>query len=456
MLDNSLLRSIPKVDEILHSKELSALDAPHNLIAGSVRSVLSDIRSRVLSGELDSMPAESVIISDVLSHIERHSHASLRPVINGTGVVLHTNLGRAPLADEAVDAVCSAACSYSTLEYDLSHGCRGSRYSHVEPLLKELTGAEAAVVVNNNAAAVLLILSALGKNKEAVVSRGELVEIGGSFRIPDIMSSCGCILHEVGTTNKTHLLDYENAINENTFALVKVHTSNFRVIGFSQSVPLASLAELAHSHGLPLIEDLGSGALYPPEHYGAYDEPQVRESILDGADIVSFSGDKLLGGPQAGIILGRKKYIDLLKSHPLMRAIRIDKMTLAALEATLRLYISGQENKIPVISMLTASADELRTRALLLVDSLAARGVPAELIPLQGQVGGGSAPEVELEGWGAAISCPLSPNLLESRLRTCEVPVIGRICSGRFCLDVRTMSDADISAAAEAIAGVLK
>ena len=456
MENHALLRSIPKVDEVLRLPGLTGTDLSPRLLADSVRAVLDTLRSRILKGELTALPEGAALEALVLAEARRQQCYHLRPVLNATGVVLHTNLGRAPLAEKALEAVKDAAQSYSTLEYDLERRARGSRYSHVEPLLCRLTGAEAAVVVNNNAAAVLLVLSALGKGREAIVSRGELVEIGGSFRVPDIMESCGCILREVGTTNKTHLRDYQAAISENTFALMKVHTSNFRVIGFTESVALSDLADLAHAHGLPLIEDLGSGALYPPTAYGAYDEPFVADSLKAGADIVSFSGDKLLGGPQAGIIVGKKAYIDILKAHPLMRAMRVDKMTLAALEATLQLYEFGEaEKQIPVLAMLCASEAALKEKATRLSSLLESHGVANHLLPLDGRVGGGSAPNIALPGWGVAIDGALSPNTLEQRLSGASTPLVGRITENFFCLDVRTLRDSELPVAAAVLAEVL-
>ncbi|MBR5490600.1 MAG: L-seryl-tRNA(Sec) selenium transferase [Oscillospiraceae bacterium] len=456
MQTSQLFKSIPKVDELLNSQEFAEISVPHKLLVNSIRIVLNEIRQNIANGSLAALPPREEIISSVFRTIKKTDKSGLRSVINGTGVVLHTNFGRAPLSKAAIEAVNEAASSYSSLEYDLLEGKRGSRYSHVEPLLQELTGAESAIVVNNNAAAVLLILSALGKGREAVVSRGELVEIGGSFRVPDIMESCGCILKEVGTTNKTHLRDYENAINDNTFALMKVHTSNFRVIGFTESVSLDKLAELAHEKGLPLIEDLGSGAMYPPEKYGIHDEPNVAASIKCGVDIMCFSGDKLLGGPQAGIIVGRKIYLDIIKKHPLLRAMRVDKMTLAALEATLRTYLYGNpESDIPIISMLCASSQQLKDKAVCLLEMLGEYGVSAEVIELRGQVGGGSAPATELDGWGLAINSTLSPDTIEGRLRMADQAIVGRIINDRFCLDVRTIFDCEMKPVAETLAEVL-
>ncbi len=457
MTDNNLLRSIPKVDELMRSPLLINRECSHDTLTGCVREVLDGLRSAILSGNGNALPSQEELCANVLELLRKRELMHLRPVINATGVVLHTNLGRAPMAEEAAKAACDAALAYSTLEYDLDSGSRGSRYSHVEPLLAQLCGTEAAMVVNNNAAAVLLILSALGKGKEAIVSRGELVEIGGSFRVPDIMESCGCILREVGTTNKTHLADYERAIGENTFGIVKVHTSNFRVVGFTESPSLAQLAELAHSRELPLIEDLGSGALCDPESFGVRDEPFVLSSIRDGADVVSFSGDKLLGGPQAGIIVGKKKYIDIFKKHPLTRAMRVDKMTLAALEATLRIYASGESlEKIPTLSMLCQSSECLKDKAIRLEKLVKAQGIDCETIAITGQVGGGSAPTVALDSFALAISdCRLSPNALEQALRIAEQPIVGRIVDRRYCLDVRTVFDKDLEVIARRLMEVL-
>ena len=454
MAETELLRAIPKIDELLCSEALRELDVPHALLTGCARQTVESLREGILRGEVAAVPDISVLARQTAALAARKNLPNLRPVINATGVVLHTNLGRAPLAEAAAKAAYDAAVNYSTLEYDVESGGRGSRYSHVESLLTGLTGAEAAMAVNNNAAAVLLILSALGKGREAIVSRGELVEIGGSFRVPDIMESCGCILREVGTTNKTHLRDYEAAVGESSFAILKVHTSNFRIVGFTESPELSELAELAHRAGILLIEDLGSGALCPPESFGIADEPYARSSIKAGADIVSFSGDKLLGGPQAGIIVGRKKYIDILKKHPLTRAMRVDKMTLAALEASLRIYAAGREaEEIPVLSMLRADSSELEARARQLAGLIREKGVKCTVVPACGRVGGGSAPLTGLSGWAVAVCDErLSANSLEKALRLARQPLIGRINEGHFCLDVRTLLPGQDKTAAELVA----
>ena len=340
MEQQDMLRAIPKVDELLGMEPLQALaeQTPAPALREAVREELEALRRRILAGDTDHIPNREDLCAAVCRRAREASLPSLRGVVNGTGVTLHTNLGRACLSRRAVEAVVAVAGGYSTLEYDVDAGRRGSRHSHVEALLCAVTGAEGAMVVNNNAAAVLLILSALGKGGEVITSRGELVEIGGSFRVPDIMVQCGCALREVGTTNKTHLSDYERAITPETRALLKVHTSNYKIMGFTESVPLAELVALGRERGLPVIEDLGSGSLVDLEQFGIHGEPTVQQSVQAGVDIISFSGDKLLGGPQAGIIIGRKDYIETLKKHPLARALRVDKMTLAALRETLYAY----------------------------------------------------------------------------------------------------------------------
>ena len=334
-MEENLFRSIPRVDELLDRGELKASALSQTLLRESVREELDALRGEVRGGR-SSLPETDELCARILARAEEKQMPSLRTVINATGVTLHTNLGRACLSERAANAAAEAAYAYSTLEYDAVRGCRGSRHSHVESLLCRLTGAEAAMAVNNNAAAVLLILTTLASGGEVIVSRGELVEIGGSFRIPEIVTQCGCTLREVGATNKTHLRDYEAAVSEQTRAILKVHTSNYRIVGFTESVPREALAALARERGLPLIEDLGSGALVELEQYGIHGEPTVQRSLRAGVDVASFSGDKLLGGPQAGLIVGRKEYIERLKKHPLARALRLDKMTLAALHATLR------------------------------------------------------------------------------------------------------------------------
>lgn len=454
-MGKELLRSIPKVDELLKNPVLAAACeklAPQT-VTDSVRRVLDELRAGVLSGEIASIPAVEDLCRRIGATAHQESLPSLRGVINGTGVVLHTNLGRACLSRRAAKAVEEVAGNYSTLEFNLSSGGRGLRYSHVEELLKKLTGAEAAMVVNNNAAAVLLVLSAMAAGGEVVTSRGELVEIGGSFRVPEIMESCGCSLREVGTTNKTHLEDYAAAIGENTRALMKVHTSNFRILGFTETVDLAELVSLAHEHDLPVIQDLGSGSLCQLEQFGIHDEPTVQESVKAGVDVITFSGDKLLGGPQAGIIIGTKKLIERFERHPLTRAMRVDKMTLAALEATLRSYAEGTElEEIPTLAMLGAKPEELRVRAESLCKLLADAGIDAEVQPEQDQVGGGSVPTQLLPTFVTAVRPKTgSVDALEAAMRLRERPIIGRIAHERYLLDARTLREEDFACIVEAL-----
>ena len=446
-----LLRKIPKVDELLRLPALAEVIAAFGdrAVVEAIRAELDVLRQGILKGEICTLPETADLCCRIGKRAQGDSLPSFRRVINGTGILLHTNLGRACLSEKAARAVYEASKAYSNLEYDLDSGRRGSRYSHVEAILCRLTGAESALVVNNNAAAVLLTLSALTQGGEVPVSRGELVEIGGSFRIPEIMESCGARLKEVGATNKTHLQDYEQAINDSTRALMKVHTSNYRIIGFSQTPALAELVELGHRHGLPVIEDLGSGCLLDLKQFGIHDEPSVQDSIRAGVDVVSFSGDKLLGGPQAGIILGKKKYLDILKKHPLNRAMRVDKMTLAALEATLKSYETDMAEEIPVIGMLAATADALRAKAERLAAMLRKAGIETEILPTEGRVGGGSVPNHSLPSWAVAFSGDV--NALEEKLRLGIQPVIGRIHEGNYLLDVRTLFEEDFPAIAEAV-----
>ena len=450
-----LLRSLPKVDEVLRQPALAALELPQSVVTDLVREHIDCLRRRVLESELQVLPSMEALCEDICRAAKAAAKPSLRPVINATGITLHTNLGRACLSEKAVQAAADAARRYSTLEYDVESGQRGSRYSHVEKLLCKITGAEAAMVVNNNAAAVLLILSALGKGGEVITSRGELVEIGGSFRIPEIMEQCGCSLREVGATNKTHLRDYERAICEDTRALLKVHTSNFRIMGFTESVSLQELVELGKQTGLPVIEDLGSGCFFDLETLGIHDEPTVMNSVKAGVDIISFSGDKLLGGPQAGIILCKEKWIKILKSHPLTRAMRVDKMTLAALEATLDTYLDPEkaQQEIPTIRMLAIDPALLKLRAEALYEKLTALGVTCQVIPEQDQVGGGSVPTQLLPTWAVAVDPQnVTVDGLEERLRKeTDIPIIGRIVKDRYLLDTRTLWEEDFDYIAQAV-----
>ncbi len=441
-----LLRSLPKVDEVLNDEETKEYisQVGREPVVEAIRQAIDSIRQEIVNEKLsiDVRSAVKAKIKASLSDLERFS---LQRVINGTGIVLHTNLGRARLSAEAIERVVEVAANYSNLEYDLESAARGSRYVHVEDLLKKITKAEDALVVNNNAAAVLLALNTLAKGGEAIVSRGQLIEIGGSFRIPDVMEQSGCILKEVGTTNKTHLEDYENAINENTTALLRVHTSNYKILGFTKEVSTEDMSALGLKYNLPVIEDLGSGMIINPAKLNLSYEPTVAEVIAQGADIVTFSGDKLLGGPQAGIIVGKKEYIELMKKNHLNRALRIDKMTLAALEATLKQYLDLEKafRSIPIIKMLALTKKELVERADRVISQLMGElddKADVSKVSLQGQVGGGALPLDKTDSFGIAIvpNC-MSVSEYESKLRADKLPVIGRIEDNQFLIDLRTV-----------------
>jgi len=448
-----LLRRIPKVDVLLSWPEIEALQTgfPRSEVLIVVRTVLAELRERLKCGELADVPSPHDIADLVTVELRNRVSPSLRPVVNGTGVVIHTNLGRSPLADEAEEAIRTVSSGYSNLEFDLDAGERGSRYSHVEGLLCELTGAESALVVNNNAAAVMLALSSLAQGREVIVSRGELVEIGGSFRIPDVMRQSGATLVEVGTTNCTHSYDYLSALSDSTALCLKVHTSNYAIVGFTADVSVAELSALAKENNIPVMLDAGSGCLIDLSPYGIQGEPTVRQYLEAGASVVTFSGDKLLGGPQAGIIVGSKEYIDNMKKHSLLRALRIDKLSLAALEATLRLYRNerGALASVPVLRMLTTPPAVLARRADNLVRRLR-RLLPGtvKFSRHQGEscVGGGSFPLLHLPSAHVEVIIEgVSPQRLDAALRHTVVPVIGRIHRDRFLLDIRTMGERDIA-----------
>ncbi|MDR1766404.1 MAG: L-seryl-tRNA(Sec) selenium transferase [Lachnospiraceae bacterium] len=401
-------------------------------------------------------------VTETLALYSQLVRPSLRKVINATGVVLHTNLGRSPLAPEAARTAIDAAAGYCNLELDLATGKRGSRYSHVVPLLKELTGAEDAIVVNNNAAAVMLVLGTLAKGGEALISRGQLVEIGGSLRIPDVIEASGATLREVGATNKTHLQDYEAALCERTSCVLQVHPSNFTMEGFVEEVPTAELAALAHAHGLPLIYDLGSGCLHPFIDSGIGREPTPSRIIAQGADILTFSGDKLLGGPQAGIIVGKGAYIRRLAANPLLRALRIDKLTLSALEATLALYRDGRAMDIPAVRMIALPQDALKGKATKLAQMVAGlqesptTAAEPSVAPSLSEVGGGSMPGVKLPTWVVEVTpASCSPDELLRRLRTGDPAVLAYIREGKVCLDVRTLEETDFPVLARLVAQAL-
>jgi L-seryl-tRNA(Ser) seleniumtransferase len=442
------LRSLPSVEELASSLG----ELPHALAVRAAREAIAARRAALMSGTAVEGPSD--LRDDALARARAAERPSLRRVLNATGVIVHTNLGRAPLPEAALDAVREAAAGYSTLEYDVAGGTRGSRHAHVEGLLRELTGAEAAIAVNNCASAVLLAAAALAGGRELVVSRGQLVEIGGSFRIPDVVAQSGARLVEVGTTNRTRLADYEGAIGPETGAVMRAHQSNFRTLGFVEEVEIEELCGTAARAGVPVIDDVGSGALAErlPE---LADEPPVRRSVAAGCAITCFSGDKLLGGPQAGLMVGSAAAIGRCRSHPLARAVRIDKLSLAALEATLRLYLDPARalREIPVLRMLSAGAGELRARAERMSDLV---GDAARVIVASGKVGGGALPLLELEGPVCAVDPGnLGLDELARRLRAAEPPVIGRAREGWLLLDPRTLDDAEARAAASAVAAAL-
>ncbi|WP_371375675.1 L-seryl-tRNA(Sec) selenium transferase [Sporomusa aerivorans] len=456
---NHKLRAIPSVDRLLSiavaDRELTQY--PRELVTDCLRQAAANVREKCRQGQEPDVSAETMI-SLAKELVKQINTPSLRRVINATGVVLHTNLGRAPLSKRAINGVTEVMAGYSTLEYNTETGERGSRYSHVAAQLSRLTGAEAAIVVNNNAAAVLLVLSVLAKDREVIVSRGELVEIGGSFRIPDVLRQSGATLIEVGTTNKTHLADYERAIGPNTAAILKVHTSNYRIIGFTSQPAGAEIAALAHKYQLPVIEDLGSGTLLPLT-VGGETEPAVTERLALGFDVVTFSGDKLMGAGQAGIIAGKEQYIALMKKHPLLRAIRIDKLSLAALEGTLMEYSAGNPVRdIPVLAMLFAAEEELKARAGRLQALVIKDGrlsIAAEIIEVSSPAGGGALPAAALRGYGVAICVSgISAGSLESLLRQRQVPIIARVQADRLVFDVRCLSDNDLEEIAAALLAI--
>jgi L-seryl-tRNA(Ser) seleniumtransferase len=455
------LRAIPSVDQLLRSDALIQLREAIGTqrLTAIVREVTDQMRAQIESGGLRDSSKEALLaagIQRVQQAGDRETLRGLRRVINATGVILHTNLGRAPLSEAARAAVASEAAGYCTLEYDLSTGERGKRGSQAEELLVQLTGAEAALIVNNCASAALLILTVLAHDGETIVSRGELVEIGGDFRVPDVMSNSGTRMVEVGTTNRTLLEDYHRAINENTRLIMRVHPSNYRVIGFTTSPDLASLSSLAHEAGLFLYEDAGSGAITDLTNYGLGDEPIISESIATGADIVTFSGDKLLGGPQAGLIVGRSEIIERLRRNPLYRALRADKLCLAALEATLDAHRRGTLEEIPALQMLSLGADTIETRARSFIqrfDDGRRSGLKAAVIEGHSAVGGGSGPNVHPVTALIALDHPtLGADEIESKLRAASPPVISRISQGHVLLDLRTI---DISEESDLL-GALK
>jgi L-seryl-tRNA(Ser) seleniumtransferase len=454
------------VDELLQEPSIRemAQTLPRWAVVEAIREVLERQRRMITTGKSGSAPADlpskAALVVEAQRIALRLHRPALRRLINATGVVIHTNLGRAPLAEVAVERIVEVARGYSNLEYDLERGDRGSRQDHVERLLCRLTGAEAALAVNNNAAAVLLAINTLAEGKEVIVSRGELVEIGDSFRIPDIMRRAGGILREVGTTNRTYLRDYEDAVGAMSAMLLKVHTSNFRIQGFANQVPVAELASLGEKTGLPVVEDAGSGALVDLSQIGLSKEPMPSESIRDGADLVTFSGDKLLGGPQAGLIAGKRLLVERLRRNPLARAVRIDKLSLAALEATLRLYLDEGRAfaHVPVLRALVMPLQEIERRARHLRDRIAALAsghLEVSVIDGTSEVGGGALPLEAIPTRLVAVQAVhLTAPVLEGRLRRTDPPVMVRIKDNQVLLDPRTVSEDELDTLAELVASV--
>jgi L-seryl-tRNA(Ser) seleniumtransferase len=434
------LRNLPSVESVLTTEELATVASGYRRewVVNLVRQELEQARRQIRQG--GTAPAASEVAEAVCRSLQAMTRVAPRRVINATGVVIHTNLGRAALSRAATEAIVQAAQGYTNLELDLADGQRGSRQAHLQPLLQQLTGAEAALVVNNNASAVLLGLSALTSGREVIVSRGEAVEIGGGFRIPDVLRQSGATLVDVGTTNRTYVRDYENAVTQNTAAFLKAHASNFRIQGFTASVEPGELVELGQRQGIPVLHDVGSGCLLNTEKYGLAHEPTPQESIAAGVGLVFFSGDKLLGGPQAGIIVGTQELVKRLERHPLARAVRIDKLSLAALTTTLLHYLMGEaEREVPVWRMIAATAESIRERAQGWLSLLEVQG---SVEPSQSAIGGGSLPGETLPSWALTLSCrrlPGGPEEVMRRLRHSDPPVVARIEEDRVLLDPRTV-----------------
>lgn len=449
MNKTELFSKLPSVDEVMESEEIRYLlkEFPRRLVVEFAREAIANKRKEILKLN-DSSKEPYIDIKNIIEYTINKTKLeyslSLKNVINATGTVIHTNLGRSLLSEDIKDEVWNLSSRYSNLEYNLEKGERGSRYSHIINIIKRLTNAEDVLIVNNNAAAVLLVLNTLSKDGEAIVSRGELVEVGGSFRIPSIMELSGSKLVEVGSTNKTHLFDYEDYINENTKVLMKVHTSNYKIIGFTEGVSIEKLSKLGKKYNIPVVEDLGSGVLIDLSKYGLSYEPTVLDSIEKGIDIVTFSGDKLLGGPQAGIIVGKKKYIDKMKKNQLTRALRVDKLTISALEATLRMYLDEQKaiNNIPTLKMLTYKIEELEQKAIKLFNKISSLNLDINIKIEDGlsQVGGGSMPtEVMKTKVISIVPNNISVSNLERKMRLSKSHIIGKIYDNKYILDIRTI-----------------
>ena len=465
MNKNMLYRSIPKVDVLLENQDIVTLIENHHrdVVVDVIREEIDKLRNFIKENDDVNLIETKInnLIENIKISTEKVYSYNIKKVINGTGTILHTNLGRAIISKKHADYLSEVVTSYSNLEYDLEEGKRGERYSHFEKLICKITGAEAAMAVNNNAAAVMLVLSSMAAEKEVIVSRGELVEVGGKFRIPDVMKSSNAHLVEIGTTNKTHLEDYEDAISENTGAFLKVHTSNFKILGFTESVSIEELCKLGREKDIPVIEDIGSGVLIDLSEYGLEYEPTVQDSIKAGVDVVSFSGDKLLGGPQAGIIVGKKKYIDKMKKNPLTRAFRIDKFTATILEMIFHEYLNEEDaiKNIPVLSLITKDLKEIEKNTNDLFNKIEKLKDVADINveDTLSQIGGGSLPAERIKSKSVTIMPKnISTQSLEAKLRAGKNPVVGRISEEKLILDMRTVLEDEIDILAQKLIDILK
>lgn len=465
MNKNMLYRSIPKVDVLLENQDIVTLIENHHrdVVVDVIREEIDKLRNFIKENDDVNLIETKInnLIENIKISTEKVYSYNIKKVINGTGTILHTNLGRAIISKKHADYLSEVVTSYSNLEYNLEEGRRGERYSHFEKLICKITGAEAAMAVNNNAAAVMLVLSSMAAEKEVIVSRGELVEVGGKFRIPDVMKSSNAHLVEIGTTNKTHLEDYEDAISENTGAFLKVHTSNFKILGFTESVSIEELCKLGREKDIPVIEDIGSGVLIDLSKYGLEYEPTVQDSIKAGVDVVSFSGDKLLGGPQAGIIVGKKKYIDKMKKNPLTRAFRIDKFTATILEMIFHEYLNEEDaiKNIPVLSLITKDSKEIEKNANALFNKIENLENVADINVEDtfSQIGGGSLPAERIKSKSVTIMPKnISTQSLEAKLRAGKNPVVGRISGEKLILDMRTVLEDEIDILAQKLIDILK
>lgn len=452
---NNLFRKLPKIDILMKDERFIKLKEKvnYNTFYSLVKDEIDNFRNKIKNGEITDFETDD-IVNEILKKSKKDEY-HLKKVINGTGVIIHTNLGRSVLNKKIFNRVADIVTNYNNLEYRISEGKRGNRNTHVEEIICKLTGAEAALVVNNNAAAVVICLHEFAKNKESIVSRGELVEIGGSFRIPDIMELSQSKLKEVGTTNKTHLKDYENAICENTGLILKVHKSNFKIVGFTQEVSNNEIAQLGKKYNILTMEDLGSGVLVDFSKYGITKEPTVQESIASGIDIVTISGDKLLGGPQCGIILGKKEIIERLKKNQYLRAFRVDKLVLSTLEMTLNFYLDEREavKEIPTLRMITENPENVLKKCQLLKEIFDKNNITTEIIKTRAKIGGGSMPEETVPSYALSFS-RYNPLILEEKFRLGDVNIIGRIFDNQYILDLKTISEEDFQTIIEKAKGI--